>query len=105
MDNLNSSNVEHTQTMELSRFVTDLTMFYSIFNNNVECNILKGFKLPAYLLTLHGHSLRLFNPYCKSSIRKNFITHRVIPIWNVLPNIILNSNVFAGVKNRLQCLD
>ena len=53
--------------MEKSRLVTDLVIFYSIFKNNVECNILKGFKLPAHLLNLRSYCLRFFNPFCKLS--------------------------------------
>ena len=36
--------------IERYRFFTVFTMFYSIFKNYVECNILKDFKLLAYLL-------------------------------------------------------
>ena len=52
VDYLNRLNVVYRQNMERSRFATDLTIFYSIFNNYVECNILKDFELPANLLNL-----------------------------------------------------
>ena len=50
MDYLNRLNVVHRQSVERSRFITDLTMFYSILNYYFEYNILKGFKLSAYLI-------------------------------------------------------
>ena len=33
-----------------------------------------------------GHANKLYKPQCANAVRKNFLTKRVVNVWNSLPN-------------------
>ena len=38
-----------------------------------------------------GHSLKLFKPQCKTNVRQNFFSQRVIDMWNSLPEEVMSA--------------
>ena len=60
------------KTIETRRYIMSLTMFYNIFHKHVACNILDSLTAPAHR-NLRGHHYKLFVPFCKTNIRKNFL--------------------------------
>jgi hypothetical protein len=90
-------------TLEKRRLYISLCNFYNIYNNYVCCNILEGFHTS--LSHLRGNTCRLFVPFCKTSVRKNFFTLRLLPLWNALPNTTVTSNVTTAFKSRLTFTD
>ena len=48
-----------------------------------------------------GHSFKLFRPTCKSSVRFNSFTSRVISIWNNLPSDKIDFSSFLKFKKSL----
>ena len=59
--------------IETRRYIMSLTMFYNIFHKHVACNILDSFTASALNRNLRGHHYKLFIPFCKTNIRKNFL--------------------------------
>ena len=54
--------------------------------------------------TRRGHSLKLFKPHVKTSLRIHFFTNRVINHWNSLPEEIVSAPTLNTFKNRLDKL-
>ena len=48
-----------------------------------------------------GHNHKLFVPFCRSNIRKNYFVFRKLRIRNELPKVIVCSNVFTAFKRRI----
>jgi ribonuclease P/MRP protein subunit RPP40 len=92
-------------SIERSRFVSCLTMFYNIYNKFVCCNILNNFTSSEYMLSLRGHNKRLMIPFCRSSIRKNYFTYRFLRVWNELPVSVVSTNISKAFANNVNNLD
>ena len=61
-------------SLECSRFVLCLTMFFKIYHHFVCCNVLNNFNCPKYLSNLRGHSKRLMIPFCHTNVMENYFT-------------------------------
>jgi Reverse transcriptase (RNA-dependent DNA polymerase) len=90
-------------SLELRRIVLSLCTFYNVYHGYVSCNILNDF-LPAPMY-LRGNRCRLFLPFCKSKVRKEYFTFKILPLWNALPDIVVRSNVLTAFKLRLHDCD
>ena len=59
------------------------------------------------LLQLHGqsrtrgHSLKLTKKYCRTSLRKNYFSYRVVDIWNDLPEHIVRAKSTNAFKAKI----
>jgi hypothetical protein len=103
MSYLDRLNLLKCNSLEYRRLILSLTTFYNIYNGHVSCNVLHNYVTPA--LQLRGHSHRLFVPFCKTNIRKNFFSLRMLQIWNCLPSVVVSSNVTSAFKYRLHNID
>jgi hypothetical protein len=92
-------------SLECSRIITCLTMFYKIYNKFVCCNVLDDFSFPAYMSNLRGHNKRLLIPFCRSSCRKEYFTFRFLRVWNNLPVNTVSTNVTKTFMNNVRSLD
>ena len=90
-------------TLEHRRLMLSLGIFYKIYHKFVKCNILQSYHAPS--LVLRGHTCRLFVPFCRSTIRKKYFVFKILPIWNKLPNAVVNTNVFISFMNYLHEFD
>ena len=79
--------LEHTrlQSLELRRLHQDLVICYKIVHKDVDLDFRNFFSFAPDSRT-RGHSLKLFLPGCRTVSRKSFFTHRIVPIWNALPD-------------------
>ena len=70
---------------------------------------LQSCKKKPYLV--HSFNLRrvlphsLFIPFCRTSTRKKYFTFRLLPIWNILPSTVLNTNVTKCFMHKIQNID
>ena len=92
-------------SLEFSRFVSCLNMFFKIYFHFVCCNVLNNFNCPKYLSNLRSHSKRLMIPFCNIIARKNFFTFRFLRVWNNLPSSIVLFNVSKAFSNRVFSLN
>ncbi len=102
-----SGRLEHIgwKSLERCRFVSCLCMFFNIYFNFACCNALDNFTVNVRQSQLRGHNHRLFVPYCRSNVRKNFFVFRFLPVWNSLPSSVVNTNVSKAFIYRLCKLD
>ena len=83
-------------------------MFFTIYKKFVCCNVLQDFSA---ISSVHSFNLRrvlphsLFIPFCRTSIRKKYFTFRLLPIWNILPSTVLNTNVTECFMHKIQNID
>ena len=90
-------------TLEHRRLVLSLCMFKKIFHGFVHCDILKKFQVPSR--QLRSHKYKLFVPFCKSKVRYNFFSLKMLRVWNNLPENIVSSNVMTAFKHRISQID
>ena len=51
-----------------------------------------------------GHNFKLFHPHCRTNLRKNFFTVRVVEKWNQLPPEVVNAPSVQAFERRLDKL-
>ena len=90
-------------TLELRRLQLSLCTFYNIYRKHVCCDVLDNFRPGA--LYLRGNSCRLYVPFCKTKVRKEFFTFKLLSFWNSLPESVVSSNVTNAFKWRLGEID
>ena len=92
------------ESLEYRRVKFDLILLYKILNNIVHANNenLFLFSNIQNSYNLRRHSLHLLKPpLVKTSTRTNFFSHRIINIWNNLPDSIVTSPSLIIFKQRL----
>ena len=76
----------------------DLIETYKILNGFVQVN--NVFTLSNNDIT-RNNSKKIFTPYCKKTLRQNFLTFRVARRWNKLSENIVTANTTNKLKNLL----
>jgi len=59
------------------------------------------FELADATSRLRGYSLKLFNLRCRTTIRQNFFSSRIVNEWNKLPLEVVDAPSINAFKNRL----
>ena len=91
------------ETLEERRIKQDLIILYKILNDIIDVDFKDSFKLNNSIRQLRGHNLRLINyKFSGSTVRHNFFSNRIIPIWNRLPEKIVNSKDVIVFKANLK---
>jgi hypothetical protein len=88
------------KSLEYRRIAFDLYMTYSICNNQVDLNF-HDFFIRNQGRT-RGHSWKLLVPVVNSDTRKYFFAHRVVAIWNSLPEDVVSARTIASFKVKLK---
>ena len=73
---------------------------YKIMNNIDRIDEKKFFK-PCKEVRTRGHSMRVQKTQCKSLIRRNTFSQRVVNDWNTLPDAVVTSGSINQFKGRL----
>jgi len=61
----------------------------------------KFFELADVTSGLRGHSLKLFKPRCRTTVRQNFFSLWIVNEWNKLPQDVVEAPSTNTFKNRL----
>ncbi len=93
------------RTREFRRGVTDLTMVFQLINGLISLSSTEFFSpLPSRNRT-RGHNRRLaWNRADGKRSLSNFFTSRITPIWNKLPQEVVNAVSLNAFKHMLQKL-
>ena len=75
----------------------DLIETFKVLNGFVKVNNI--FSLSNNLT--HTNSKKIYTPFCKSQLRKNYLSFRVKPLWNALDQKIVNAPSTNSFKNLL----
>jgi ribonuclease P/MRP protein subunit RPP40 len=93
-------------SVERTRFIACLTMFFNVYNGFTSCDVLNTSTYSPHVLhNLRGHSKKLFIPFCKSSIRNNYFTVKFARLWNILPTNVVSTNITKAFTNRVKQAD
>ena len=83
---------ESLECLETRRKRADLREAYKIINNCYKIDNTTYFSRSD--TTTRGHKVKLFKRGCRTELRRNFFSHRVVDEWNTLPaNTVLAPDV------------
>ena len=88
-------------SLERQRLRGDLIETFKILTGREHVNYSKFFELADVISGLRGHSLKLFKPRCRTTVRQNFFSLRIASEWNKLPQDIVEAQSIITSKNRL----
>ena len=90
-------------TLEGRRIYFDLIFFFKIIKKLVIISI------DDYIifndLPTRGHKFKLKVQYSKNNVRKFFFLNRIIPIWNDLPDVVVESKDLENFKQYIHKID
>ena len=88
-------------TLEQRRLRGDLIETYKILTGKERVNPEIFFTQAVTTGRLRGHHLKLFVPRCRTNVRKQFFSVRVVSQWNGLPATVVEAESVNSFKNRL----
>ena len=88
-------------TLEQRRLRGDLIETYKILTGKERINPEIFFTQAVTTGRLRGHHLKLFVPRCRTNVRKQFFSVRVVSQWNGLPAVVVEAESVNSFKNRL----
>ena len=77
-------------TLTYRRLRGDMIEVYKIMNHVYDPEVADILE-PAIYTGGRGHNFKLFHPHCRTNLRKNFFTVRVVEKWNQLPPEVVNA--------------
>ena len=88
--------------LETRRLNQDLCEVYKLTHDMYKTDSKTYFTKPTR--TNRGHSHKLYKPSCKTNVKLNSFSHRVIDPWNNLPEDTVSAPTLASFKRRLRSL-
>ena len=90
-----------------SHWNNDVRMLYDIINHNTVCDFTENLVFLHNCNNTRGHSRRIRQQYSRINARKfSFVNRRpTVPIWNILPENIVRTNVSKCLSQRLKCIN
>jgi len=88
-------------SLERRRLRGDLTETFKIMTRTEHVNCSKFFELADVTSGQRGHSLKLFKPRCRTTVRQNFFSLRIVTEWNKLLQDVVDAPSVNAFKNRL----
>jgi len=79
----------------------DLIETFKILTGREHVNYSKFFELADVTSGQRGHSLKLFKPRCRTTVRQNFFSLWIVNEWNKLPQDVVEAPSINTFKNRL----
>ena len=88
-------------TLEVRRDRGDLIETFKILKGHDRVNSEQFFRSVPNQHGLRGHSMKLFVPRCRTVLRQNFFSCRVLSDWNRLPQSAVDADSVNAFKSRL----
>jgi hypothetical protein len=92
------------QSLQERRLRNDLIMTYQILFGYVSLNY-EDFFTRSNVSVTRGHKHKLFVRRTRLDIHKYSFAHRVVEVWNCLPNNVVEAISLTGFKTRLNAVD
>ena len=89
------------QSEELVQEEEDWNIIIKVLTGKERIDFKKFFELADATIWLRGHSLKLYKLRCRTTLRQNFFSIRVINEWNKLPQSVIEASSVNAFKNRL----
>ena len=87
-------------SLERRRLRGDLIETFEMLTGRERVNCSEFFKLADVTSELR-HSLKLFKPRCRTTIRQNFFSSRIVNEWNKLPQKVMDAPSINALKTGL----
>ena len=94
-----------TDSLELRRLKTDLSMYYKILSGLVDLDAEIFFKIDKNVHSTRTNGVKLIKPVSKSSLHSNTFSHRCLNCWNALPPEMVLASSLSSFKNKLNEFD
>jgi len=88
-------------SLERRRLCGDLLETFKILTGREHVNYSKFYEPADVTSGLRGHSLKLFKPSCRTTVRQNFFSLKIVNEWNKLPQDVVELSSVNMFKNRL----
>jgi len=85
-------------TLEFRRLRGDLLQAHKIVHGNDNVKNLFNFNNSSIT---RGHSLKMEKRRCRTNVRKNFFSNRIVNPWNSLPNSAVTAQTLNSLKNQI----
>src|ERR1051325_10254144 len=92
-------------SLELRRLRTDLILCFKIVHRLIAIDFSDFFELEENKHFTRGHKYKLRIPKICNTIRKNFFSIRIIPVWNHLPADLVSIDSVARFKQNLMLVN
>jgi hypothetical protein len=92
-------------SLELRRLRTDLILCFKIVHRLIAIDFSDFFELEENKHFTRGHKYKLRIPKICNTIRKNFFSIRIIPVWNHLPADLVSIDSVAKFKQNLMLVN
>ena len=90
------------ESLEYRRMKFDLVLMYKIYHNLIHIKFDTFFTKNPSNYHLRRHTCTIKNTKIpRSRIRNHFFSHRIVKLWNSLPNDVVNSKTLKIFKNQL----
>jgi hypothetical protein len=89
-------------SLELRRLWSDLVLCFKIVHKLIDIDVTEFFEFERSVYNTRGHMYKLRIPKIVNSVRKNFFSIRVLPVWNSLPNELVGVTSILKFKNGLR---
>ena len=95
------------QKLELSRIYAELIYMFKLIHNNISSSLINVFKFNNQVLcqTTREHRYELFLNRSNKLVFNKFVTNRIVPIWNHLPDSCFNGDTLFYIKKQLHNTD
>ena len=91
-------------SLERRRLCFDLKMVFKICQGYVDLTF-DDFFVPAYRPGLRGHNYKLFTVFSRLNVCKFSFANRIVPIWNHLDTVCVNSSSVTMFSSFLSRID
>jgi len=92
----------HLTTLEARRHRGDLIQAFRILMGKDQVEWQQFFQLNSNPHDLRGHSMKLYIPGVRTTLRKNFFSYRLLHDWNRLPQEVIDADTVLTFKKRLE---
>ena len=87
------------EPLEVRRIRFDLICVFKIIHGLMDTNFDDYFEYSN--LSTRGHGFKLRKPKCRTNVRQNFFSSRVVDLWNALPEDIVACKSLAAFKKKI----
>jgi len=88
-------------SLERRKLRGDLIEVFNILTGKKRIDLSTFFQLADVTTGLQGHSMKLFKPRCRTTVRQHFFSLRIVNEWNKLPQTVIDATSVNAFKNRL----
>ena len=87
-------------TLVYRRMRGDVIQAYKIIRGIDDVSI-EDFFTPSPVTQTRGHKYKLTKPRARTKLRGNSFTHRIVDVWNALPEEVVKADSLNSFKNLL----